>query len=212
MATRNCGATTKRGTACKFPEDECEHHQGWRARVPREERPNDEAEPGGVATVPARVSRDGRSNTRPGPVVAAPGPLPAPVVGRDLRGTGWWVIEKMAAGAVFEAREGGVVAALLRVLMALGPAPESEEEVLAEVALRGRLAHGLPPQDAAAWERVIRLFEPDAVEEFRRWEAEDERLGLLEGDGDDGGYPLVGVGSTGDEIEVTGAIGDEERA
>lgn len=120
--------------------------------------------------------------------------IPAAVAERDLRETGWWVIEQLTAAQAFEAKEGSVVASVLRVLAGLGPSPLSEEEALAEVELRGRLAHGLPPASPEQWERAIRVFEPEAVEEYRRWDADAELLALLlEGDGDDRGEPEVGL-------------------
>lgn len=141
------------------------------------------------------MARRAAANPRPGGPsgAAVQGSIPAAVVERDLRETGWWVIERLTSNAEFKSPEGSVVASVLRVLAGLGPSPLSEEEALAEVELRGRLAHGLAPASPEQWERAIRVFEADAVEEYRRWEAEDEQLALLlEGDGDDRGEPEVG--------------------
>lgn len=144
------------------------------------------------------VRRDGQrcANERPCEYhkQANSSPIPAAVAERDLRETGWWVIERLTSSQQFKSQEGSVVASVLRVLAGLGPSPLSEEEALAEVELWGRLAHGLPPASPEQWERAIRAFEPEAVDEYRRWEADGERLALLlEGDGDDGGEPEVGL-------------------
>lgn len=180
-----CGAPTKSGGKCSFEAARCPHP--WHRRM-REAEPRRQEQPAGM------------------------GDLPAAVVARDLRETGWWVIERLTTAAEFESKEGAVVATVLRVLAGLGPSPLAEEEALAEVELRGRLAHGLPPASAAEWERVMQAFEPGAVDEFRRWEAEDERLALLlEGDGDDRGEPEVGFRLAGDGVEVARGVGDEER-
>ena len=112
-----------------------------------------------------------------------PGPprgrvLPDSYANRDPRRFAWWTI-----GAVLEegldARAGGVVANLLRIIQALGPEPQSEAERLKEAQLRGRIMHGLPPQSPEEWAYAATVFNDEALAEFRRWEE------LLEGDAGD---------------------------
>ena len=86
----------------------------------------------------------------------------------------------MLAGRL-DTRQASVAAALLRLLHALGPDPISDEEAWKEVELRGRIMHGMPPRSPEEWERVALLYDDEALEEFRRWDAALQRA-LLEGD------------------------------
>ena len=53
--------------------------------------------------------------------------------------------------------------------------------------------NGEAPRDAEEWERAARVFDAEALAEFRRWEHRIRPLegGLLEGDGGDRGEPLL---------------------
>ncbi len=113
---------------------------------------------------------------------------PDPVARRDLRGTGWWLMERLTAVDAVDEKRAAVAATVLRVLASLGPEPANAAEALAEVELRGRLMHGQPPSSPEQWERAARAFDPDALEEFRRWDLANV---LLEGDRDDEADPLV---------------------
>lgn len=175
MGQRSCGAKTVAGTPCRWPADECRFH--GRSRRPEESAPPEQ------------------------PVEQGP---PPPVAERDLRGTGWWLLEQLTGTVPFAAREGSVAASVLRVLAALGPEPASEDEALAEVELRGRLMHGQPPGTPQEWERAALVFEGDALAEFRRWEK------LLEGDGLDRDDPLLGGDLGAGEGEVALLIEDED--
>jgi len=136
------------------------------------------------------------------------GAAPLPIRDRDLRGTGWWLLEQITANGTVGERAASVGAALLRVLSALGPERASEEAALAEVELRGRLMHGQPPRTATEWERAARAFTGDAVEEFRRWEVVEL---LLERDGVGEDDPLIGRQAADDDVEVAVVERDEQR-
>jgi hypothetical protein len=96
-------------------------------------------------------------------------------------------------GESLDPRSAAVVVTVMRVLTALGAEPMAEEEALKEIALRGRIMNGQAPRDAEEWERAARIFDADALAEFRRWERGPLALdgALLEGDGGDGGEPLI---------------------
>jgi hypothetical protein len=115
---------------------------------------------------------------------AAPRAIPAELVERDLRGLAWWVVGGVLSRDL-AANEATVIASLLRVLAALGPAEASTAAALREVELRGRIMHGQPPRDAVEWELASSLFSDEALDEFRRWEA------LLEADPGDCVDPLL---------------------
>jgi hypothetical protein len=134
--------------------------------------------------------------------------VPPPVRERDLRGTGWWLLEQITAKAELNERTAAVGASLLRVLSALGPEQASEEEALAEIELRGRIMHGQPPRAPAEWDRATRTFDRDAIAEFQRWELTDlllERDGLREED------PLVRGQAANDDVEMAVRERDEHR-
>lgn len=95
--------------------------------------------------------------------------VPPAIEARDLRALSWWLIEEVVAGRVV-APAGGLVASVMRILIALGPEPLSKEQALREAALIGRLMGGQPPRDEEEWALAESIFEPDAVAEFRRWE------------------------------------------
>jgi hypothetical protein len=120
---------------------------GIRAAVPKRRTP----EPG----IPAEQQR--------------PPAAPDAVAQKDLRGLAWWTAGALLSGDL-PGRDAAVVSNLIRTLQSLGPEPESEEQVLAEVELRGRLMNGLPPRDEAEWALAESVFTPEAIEEFRRWE------------------------------------------
>ena len=52
-----------------------------------------------------------------------------------------------------------------------GP-PEDEDEILAEVELRGVVMNGFPPRNEEEWQLARKVFDADAIEEFERWERE----------------------------------------
>ena len=61
---------------------------------------------------------------------------------------------------------------LIRTLHALGPEPEDEDAVLAEIELRGVVMNGFPPRNEEEWALAAKVFDADAIREFHRWEAE----------------------------------------
>lgn len=136
------------------------------------------------------------------------GGAPRAVQERDLRGTGWWLLEQLTRSGSVDEKHASVAASVLRVLAGLGPEHASEEEALAEVELRGRLMHGQPPRDPPQWERTTRTFGSDALEEIRGWEIEDL---LLERDRGGEVDPLVGGQGAGHDVEVTVLERDEDR-
>lgn len=57
----------------------------------------------------------------------------------------------------------------MRVLATLGPEPLAEEESLREIELRGLLMNGIPPRTPDEWELAAKVFDDEALSEFRRW-------------------------------------------
>jgi len=47
---------------------------------------------------------------------------------------------------------------------------EDENEVLAEVELRGVVMNGFPPRNDEEWALAEKVFDADAIREFHRWE------------------------------------------
>jgi hypothetical protein len=95
---------------------------------------------------------------------------------RDPRGLAAWVVESLDGGTI-DTRRAQTLLAAARLLATLGPDRETSAEALADLVLRGRISHGLPPRSAGEWERAARLFDDAALDELRRWER------LLELDG-----------------------------
>lgn len=133
--------------------------------------------------------------------------VPRPIRERDLRGTGWWLLERITGTGTVDQRAASAGATLLRVLAALGPERTSEEAALAEVELRGRIMHGQAPRTTAEWERAGRVFTNDAIGEFHRWDLGDC---LLEGDGVGEDDPLVGWQAADDDVEMAVVERDEQ--
>ena len=71
-----------------------------------------------------------------------------------------------------DARDVSAMSTLIRTLHALGPAPEDEDAVLAEIELRGVVMNGFPPRNEEEWALAAKVFDADAIREFHRWEAE----------------------------------------
>lgn len=69
------------------------------------------------------------------------------------------------------ASRAGVLATVMRVLAGLGPEPLAQEQALRDVELMGLVMHGLPPRNAAEWQRARELFHEDALTEFQRWDS-----------------------------------------
>lgn len=135
--------------------------------------------------------------------------LPAAFHEHDPRELSWWVIGEVIGGTL-EASRASVAAALLRLLHMLGPGAISDEEAWREVELRGRIMHGQPPRSPEEWARVALLYDDEALEEFKRWEAE-LRAPLLEDDGRDVDDPDVLRDRTAGKREVAPGVGDEHR-
>lgn len=109
--------------------------------------------------------------TPPAVEVSPSGEAPVAVANRDLRALAWWAVGALLTGAL-PGRETSALCTLIRVLHALGPEPEDEQVLLAEVELRGVVMNGFPPRDDEEWELARRVFDADAIEEFHRWERE----------------------------------------
>mgnify|MGYP001310935387 FL=1 len=88
---------------------------------------------------------------------------------RDLRKVGWLVLERIFF-AEMDASAASAASSVIRVLTALGDSPESEDEQLEEIELRGMLMNGFQPRDDRQWELAERLFGETALDEFRRWQ------------------------------------------
>lgn len=108
-------------------------------------------------------------------------PVPAAVRDRDLRELGWWLVEGVIGGDVAK-DTGSVLVSAMRVLVALGPEGPGEEEVMAETALRARLAFGMPPTDPASWEMAERILDGETLAEVKRQVAAARRRLRLDED------------------------------
>lgn len=106
-----------------------------------------------------------------GPATSAPRELPEAVTARDLRELAWWTAGALVAGTL-DARDVSAMSTLIRTLHALGPEPEDEDAVLAEIELRGVVMNGFPPRNEEEWALAERVFDAEAITEFHRWEAE----------------------------------------
>ncbi|MCA9823133.1 MAG: hypothetical protein R3B97_05445 [Dehalococcoidia bacterium] len=148
-----CAAPTASGQPCRWKKDQCPvpAHARWRERQrgqhPAAPRPE-------MAPIPVPGDQS----------------LPLPVQARDIPGVAWWAVEQLATGGM-EGREGGVYSTLLRVLLACNPEDGADADVLAEIELRGRLMHGLPPSTPGQWNLLETRFSVEAVTEVRRWAA-----------------------------------------
>lgn len=140
----HCGARTKAGGACRWPRAECPVHQP----ASREEAAGD-----GLPVAEREEPRQEAS--------ALPG-------GRDLRELGWWIIENTVSSGL-TTQQASVVASVMRVLVALGPAPEDEETRLRAIELQAHLMHGFPPRSEEEWELAAQLYDDSALQEFGRW-------------------------------------------
>ena len=144
-----CGAPTASGRPCRWKQEQCPvaTHRRW------------------------RDGQKGQRNAAPSLDLAAEPrvfPLPLPVQARDIPGVAWWALEQLVSGGL-EARDGGVYSTLLRVLLACGPEDLLEASSLAEVELRGRLMHGLPPATPGQWQLFAARFSEEAAAEVQRW-------------------------------------------
>ena len=155
-----CGSTaTRTGRPCGYSLDECPYPAHGPGSVDplghgRGTRP---AVEGVLLSPPAEAIPSGEA--------------PVAVANRDLRGLAWWAVGALLTGAV-PGREISALCTLIRVLHALGPEPEDEQVLLAEVELRGVVMNGFPPRDEEEWALAERVFDADAIEEFHRWERE----------------------------------------
>jgi len=144
MEATPCGAPTRAGGQCRYPTGECpwKSHRGRKAAQSADQAP------------PAEKS--------------ASEPVPPLATEHDVRALAWWLVEQTVKGTI-EMNRASVLGTLLRTLAALGPAPADEDEALAEVELRGVLMNGMPPRDDEEWTLAARIFDDDALAEFRRW-------------------------------------------
>lgn len=107
----------------------------------------------------------GRPETRPQQEAR---PARAGEAPENLRAFGWWLIRGVL-GETVEVQKGSVLIAAARLIAALGPESETDDQALAAAALRGRVMHGLAPESDAEWELARALFSAEALAEIRRW-------------------------------------------
>lgn len=50
-------------------------------------------------------------------------------------------------------------------------AEEDEDDILAEIELRGVVMNGFPPRNEEEWALAEKVFDAEAIAEFHRWEA-----------------------------------------
>lgn len=94
---------------------------------------------------------------------------------RDVRSVGWYWLE--ALSLKFDAKNASSAVSWARLIHALGDAPADAAEAAAEAALFGAIMHGIPPRDAAQWQIVERVFDPQTVQDLRRWRPNPFTLG-----------------------------------
>ena len=93
---------------------------------------------------------------------------------KDLRAVAWLVLERLYI-ADMTASEASAAGTIIRALTALGDDPGDEEEQLRIIELHGGLMNGVPPRDDEEWELAGRIFGPESIAEFRRWQALQEK-------------------------------------
>lgn len=160
-----CGKPTREGTPCGWFTGPCPHHD--KPPRPRRVQRAEHRPPAAHSPVPGVVEPPGNTPTG--------GSATHSKVPEDLRQFAWWVIHAVVDGVVDE-RRASVLVAAGRLAAGLGPDSDSEEEALAATVLRGRVMHGMPPEDEDEWTLAERLFEPAVMKTLRRW------AGLLEDD------------------------------
>lgn len=143
------------------------------------------------------------AGSRPISESLSPPPIPDAIRARDPLALQWWVIQQVIEGTI-QPNQASAIATVVRTLANLPPAAADEAEALAAIALRGQLMHGIPPRSAAQWELAARLFDDDALAEFRRWS-------LLEDDGADVREEFGVRDLIAHEREVAAVVHDEDR-
>ena len=163
-----CGSKATRSNApCGYALEVC----------PYPSHANDSSAPGrhGVDAARGEGGASGRASRTPAEGKPAPETqareVPAAVAGHDLRQLAWWTAGSLIDGTL-EARDVSAMCTLIRTLHALGPEPEDEDAVLAEIELRGVVMNGFPPRNEEEWALAAKVFDADAIREFHRWEAE----------------------------------------
>lgn len=203
MAIERCNSTaTKTRRPCQRPLWRCNipRHVAWRAAMAAKGAPD--ASP--AAPDPPVPVATPAASSQPDQNAWTPEEQPWHA-SRDLRVLGWWVIDRLVSGAL-EARQAAVIGNLVRTLAALGPGAIATEQALREVELRGVLMYGIPPRTPEEWELAASIFDADALAEFRRWRP------LLESDHHDREQPLVLNQGGADDVQVPGAVDDEDGA
>lgn len=123
----------------------------------------------------------------PAPEVAAPPILPdtreAPsrtagslqqaIDDHDLHAVAWSLLSE---AVVEETKNASLISTLVRVLASLGPAPADDESVLRQIVLHGKAMWGIAPGTDNEWELAGQLFDDEALDMFRHWEATEKRL------------------------------------
>lgn len=175
MSNARCNEPTLAGGHCRWPRAECPHHRA--TPTPGE---------------PTRAAATDDSMAPPAPAVERPPE-------RDLRELGWWMVDEVLANRVGREQASGV-AAIMRVLAGLGADDAHDDEALAEIELRGRLAHGMPPRGDEQWALARQRFTDAALREFERWPGD--------GSGGDADTPPAGPDGDADEQVSTFAHGE----
>lgn len=90
---------------------------------------------------------------------------------RDPRAIGQAVAEQVADGTASPLQASRLIRSLGQ-LNKLGSltSDEEEQEILAEVELRGLIMNGFTPRDAEEWIFACKVFDADLIEELVRWE------------------------------------------
>lgn len=100
----------------------------------------------------------------------APGEQPLEKFDRNtLKPIAESVITKLTGGAITPLEAIRWLRAL-RNFHDLPISQEDEDEVLAEIELRGVVMNGFPPRNDEEWALAAKVFDADAIREFRRWE------------------------------------------
>ena len=80
------------------------------------------------------------------------------------------VVVKLTAGAITPLEAIRWLRAI-HIFHDLPMSTEDEDDVLAEIELRGVVMNGFPPRNDEEWELAKKVFDADAITEFHRWEA-----------------------------------------
>lgn len=83
----------------------------------------------------------------------------------DIRGTLWWVVERVA-NRELAAPDAQAINAAVRILATIGEEDVDDALAWRMISLKGRAMNGLPPRDAAEWDLARQYASPEAFSDM----------------------------------------------